>query len=156
MRRFASFGKQPSFSSSPLCPAVPLDGSDTVLGLRDLDRHNRATKEAEALAELAKQASSMQQRSQPQGRTQQKRYQGPYIHQLTLQDLRRQPQDWQQFVGVESHAGPCSSWAASFNVPEHLTMLAERLEENLVHFLVSMSPLFLYISCSQSCTYYSP
>lgn len=135
MRRFGS--RQPSFSASPLCPSVPLDGSETVLGLRDLDKHHRATKEAEALAERSKQTSSVQQRSRPQSRSQHRRYQGPYIHQLTLQDLRRQPQDWQHFIGMESHSGPCTSWAASFNVPEHVNMLAERLEENLIHFLVS-------------------
>ena len=133
----APFRRTYSFSSSPLCPSVPLDGSSTVLGLRDLDKHLRA---AEAIAELEKQTPRDRQQQSPQlvhgSRPSYQRYKGPYLEQLTASDLQRQPQDWQNFAGVQPQSRSSNSWANHFNVPEHLSMLSERMEENLVHFLV--------------------
>ena len=136
MRRFS---RQSSFSSSPLCPSVPLDGTDTVLGLRALDNYQRASEQAEAVAGLAKHPGSVQRIQQPQKRIQYHHYKGPYLEQLTPQHLRKQPQDWQLFIGMESQTGARTSWAANFNVPENLAMLGERLEENIMCFLVSQT-----------------
>ena len=132
------FRREYSFSSSPLCPSVPLDGSTTVLGLRDLDKHLRAV---EAIAELEKQTPRDRQQQIPDivhgSRPSYRRYKGPYLEQLKANDLQRQPQNWQSFVGGQSRNGSCSSWANSFNAPENLGMLAERMEENIVHYMVS-------------------
>lgn len=62
------------------------------------------------------------------------RYQGPYLHQLTVDDLRKTKPTWQQFFYNGTSA---AGWQDAYNVPEHLGMLQERMEENLVYYLVT-------------------
>lgn len=62
------------------------------------------------------------------------RYRGPYLHQLTVEDLRKAKPLWQEFFyNGDSTAG----WQDAYNAPEHLGMLQERMEENLIYYLVT-------------------
>jgi hypothetical protein len=80
--------------------------------------------------------------SLPRGSRQGYRYRGPYLEQLTLEAFRRDPRPWRDFFGVG--AARDRHWrrslADSYNVPDHLTHLKQRLEENIVYFLVRRAP----------------
>ena len=119
-----------SFQVTPLSHSVPLDGSEAVLGLRQLQRHQDGQKLARAL-EPAGQASTS-------GRTESARYKGPFIDQLTLDDLARPPRPWAQFFT----GGPAGPWTAAYNVPEHTAMLRERAQDNLAFYLVGVFASF--------------
>ena len=60
------------------------------------------------------------------------RYRGPRLVDLTLNDLRRREQPWQDFL----QGGEVGAWRTAYNLPEHTAHLCERCEENLVFYLV--------------------
>ena len=70
------------------------------------------------------------------------RYRGPYLHQLTLDHLRQQPKSWPDFFYAPLRPAAAGG-AAAYNVPSHTLMLCERMEENLVHFLVGLGQRML-------------
>ena len=60
-------------------------------------------------------------------------FRGPYLEQLSRQDLAASPRDW-KLLFVWPHP-----WAG-YNIPEDAAMLQERVEENLIVFMVSLMP----------------
>lgn len=102
-----------SFKRSPLSLSVPLDGSDTVRGLRTLERETLLNSDAV-------QPAAEQQHARPvaAGRRHYQRYKGPFIEQLTLEDLQAEPKPWKAFLGSST----------SYNVPASVAVLMERME----------------------------
>lgn len=94
---------------SPLSLAVPLDGTDHVMGLLELQRLSRRKESA---------------------RSRYRRYKGPFIEQITLDDLQKKPVDWRHFFNNPQVSQP------SYSVPGSVDCLLERLEENSVYYLV--------------------
>jgi hypothetical protein len=102
-----------ALSRSPLSPSVPLDGTDTVRGLRALERLSLVGGE--------KAQSGVAHRHTPvidTGRRHYKRYKGPFLEQLTLEDVQATPKPWGTFMG-----GP-----TAYSLPASMTVLQERLE----------------------------
>lgn len=58
-----------------------------------------------------------------------RRYQGPHVWDLPVDALRAAPVEWERFL----HGG---SLQAAYNVPDSTAMLLERLDENVVTYLV--------------------
>ena len=65
-------------------------------------------------------------------RQQYERYKGPYLYQLTAEHLQQPPRPWPEFM----YTFPSGSRESAYNVPAHTRMLWERMEENVVYFLV--------------------
>jgi hypothetical protein len=105
------FRRGHQFPASPLAAAVPLDGSDTVPGLRQLER----TVPAEA-----QRAAFHRSR----------RYGGPHLEQLTTDHLTAAPKPWKEFFEG------ASGWSGAYVVPASWFDLWDRAEENIVRFLV--------------------
>ncbi|KAK9813247.1 hypothetical protein WJX72_011400 [[Myrmecia] bisecta] len=124
--------RRKEFKKSPLAPNVPLEGSDTVLGLRQLERQRLA--EASPFRTLAPDRLFQ---SNP-GRRNYTRYKGPFLEETRLDSLRAPPRPWPQFL----HHGANSSVIVAYNVPEDVRMLCERLDENLVYYLVN----YIYVA----------
>lgn len=78
---------------SPLSPGVPLEGTDTVQGLRILERQRLA----EALQQPADGSGSAAAAAGAGWRRRFQRYRGPYIEQLSTEDLKREPRSWAVF-----------------------------------------------------------
>lgn len=79
---------------SPLSPGVPLEGTDTVQGLRILERQ-RLT---EALLQPAAGAGGATAAATSGGWQRRfQRYRGPFIEQLSMADLKRDPKSWAVF-----------------------------------------------------------
>ena len=66
-----------------------------------------------------------------------RRYKGPYVSELSMDSLRQSPKPWPAFFMGE-HGGTSR---AAYNLPADTTMLLDRLEENLVFFLVRRGPV---------------
>lgn len=101
------FRRGHQLAASPLAAAVPLDGSETVPGLRQLERTLPAAEFARC-----------------------RRYRGPHLDQLTVDHLTAAPRPWREFF--EGQAG----WGGAYSVPPSWATLWDRAEENLVRFLV--------------------
>ena len=65
-------------------------------------------------------------------RQQYERYKGPFLYQLTAKHLQQLPRPWPEFMYSFTHG----SGEMAYNVPAHTRMLWERMEENMVYFLV--------------------
>ena len=63
-------------------------------------------------------------------RQQYQRFRGPFLEELGLADLQAQPRPWQLLLGR-------SAAQTAYNMPDSAAMLQERLEDNVVTFLVS-------------------
>ena len=61
-----------------------------------------------------------------------RRYKGPYLSQLSLDVIEQPPKPWPDFLVGSSAANN----QMAYNLPSHTSMLMDRLEENLVFFLV--------------------
>jgi hypothetical protein len=109
MRWFSSH----ALSRSPLSPSVPLDGSETVPGLRALERLSLVDGDAAHPVAAHHHGPVVDT-----GRRHYKRYKGPFLEQLTLEDVQAPPKPWGVFVG-----GP-----ATYRVPASMAVLQERLE----------------------------
>lgn len=121
------FGRhEEQFRRSPLSPCVPLDGTESVMGLQTLNRLQRAgidpfqPNPPSDAAERTRRPRAYQ------------RYRGPYLDQLTVEDIKRPAAPWKQFF----YNGEHGKWSESYNVPEDLAMLQERMEENVVGYMV--------------------
>ena len=64
-----------------------------------------------------------------------RRYKGPYVSELSMQSLSQAPKPWPAFFMGEKSA----SSRATYTLPADTTMLLDRIEENLVFFLVRLS-----------------
>ena len=111
---------------SPLSSGVPLEGTDTVQGLRTLERMR--------MAELLQEPSPATFASGRGGngaapssggwRRRFQRYRGPFIEQLAVEDLKANPKPWAVFWrGSEG-----GRWADAYNLPASLDVLHERTE----------------------------
>lgn len=102
-----------TFECTPLSIAVPLDGTERQLGIRQLQR----------------------QLSRPKIRSQYRRFSGPFLDSLTPEDVQRcHLKSWKEFLpSPETNIKrPCSA----FSIPGSVIALCERIEENLFFFLV--------------------
>ena len=134
------------YQRSPLSPGVPLEGSDTVQGLRQIDHLRRTEMLKQSLGVPggghhapctspvpALRAIPSRWMIAPAGNRQQyERYKGPYLSQLTAEHLQQQPRPWPEFI----YASRTGARDMAYNVPSHTRMLWERMEENMVYFLV--------------------
>ncbi|KAK9822459.1 hypothetical protein WJX81_003625 [Elliptochloris bilobata] len=109
------------FRRTPLSAAVPLEGSDTVVGLRELEHQQRRETLQSIFGAVSGDGAA-------KGRT---AYKGPRLAELRLEDLRRRERPWQVFL----HGGEGTAWSAAYNLPEHVAHLCARCEENVVHYL---------------------
>lgn len=102
-----------SLARSPLALAVPLEGTEKEIGLKQIQRH------------LSR---------RPSIRSQYKRFKGPFFESLTIEDVKRGPKNWQEFL----HAAPkdVKMNLTTYSVPGSIESLTERVDENLVHYMV--------------------
>ena len=127
---FGLFGEW-RLARSPLAPSVPLDGTDTVQGLQTLERLRAArllapNGGAGGAPTRGRQAA---QAAPPSRRRRYQRYKGPYLEQLALDDLKKDPRPWSQFSGVGAGDGaPVALAHGSYTVPASLDLLCERME----------------------------
>eukprot|EP00887_Chlorella_sp_A99_P003351 scaffold26.g3351.t1 len=117
---------------SPLAPSVPLEGSDTVAGLRPLERAR--LEEAAALPAAAGGRGGGWRRHAFQ------RYKGRSVEQLTLEELQAVPKPWRTFW-----CGERGAWQQAYTVPASVEVLEERVEENFVTFLPNYLRLSLAV-----------
>ena len=94
-----------------MAPGVPLEGSDTVEGLRTLERRHRVGAVPPEGAALCRRAAYA-------------RYRGPYLEQLPVDEFKRDPRPWSLFL----RNGEQGRLANAYNVPPSLSALCERLE----------------------------
>lgn len=94
---------------TPLSLAVPLDGTEHEMGLRQLEKYSRRRLSV---------------------RKRYRRYKGPFIEYLTVEDLKKGVKDWREFLHTRN------ARQDSYSVPGSLDALMERLEENIVYYLV--------------------
>lgn len=113
---------------SPLAPSVPLEGSETVQGLRTLERlltANRAAQNGgttDGIGTSGAQHGSAADFSSRRRRYQ--RYRGPFLEHLTIDDLKKDPRPWKQFAAVEG-----SRWTTlDYSIPATLDFMCERVE----------------------------
>jgi len=98
-------------TASPLSAAVPLEGTDTVLGLRALEQSVPAAAARQSFA-------------------QRRRYRGPYLEHVTLEQCRAPPKPWRELL-----ERPGGGWRGAYSVPPDWDTVFDRAEENLVLFL---------------------
>jgi hypothetical protein len=106
---------------SPLAAAVPLEGTDTVPGLRTLERLRAANLLNNGDASGAGRGAQPPRASRRQSY---QRFKGPYIEQMTTQELQKDPKPWKLFLG-DAEQGLS---AQGFNVPASVDVLSERTE----------------------------
>ena len=107
---------------SPLAPAVPLEGSDTVEGLQALER--RRLTEALSGGAAVGAAAAGRAGAAATGRRAFQRYRGPFIDQLSIEDLKAAPKSWALFW----RGGERASAADAYSLPASLAVLHERTE----------------------------
>jgi len=108
---------------SPLAPSVPLEGTETVEGLRNLER----LRSASLLQQSFNSGRNNNDRNNGQTYSRRRRYQrfkGPYVEQLALEDLKKDPRPWKQFTGIQENG----ALAQSYTIPANLDVLCERVE----------------------------
>lgn len=74
-------------------------------------------------------------------RTRYKRFQGPFLEYLTLEDVKRSPRDWQQFWNCD----PKNMHLSSYSIPGSADALSERIEENVAYFMPNYLRLMMFI-----------
>ena len=125
------FGNGWRLHRSPLAPSVPLEGSETVQGLRTLERLRAASLLSDGSSTsgggpTAAGAARNAAPPAPSRRRRYQRYKGPFIEHLSTDDLKKDPRPWSQFSGRSEEA------TFSFSIPASLDFLCERLDENCV------------------------
>ena len=130
-----------------MVPSVDLDGTDTVEGLKTLDRLRAAR-----LLDLdAPPKNNKNSKKSVSRRKAYKRYKGPFIECIGIDEFQRAPKPWSDFVGNSVAA---TSAAATFDVPASLDALFERVDENIVHYLANY--LRVAAAILLLCTYLRP
>lgn len=122
-------GQRPQLMQrSPMLLSVPIGGTDTVPGLRPMAYgHNSGVTHDEV--RLARKVQSS--RPAQHARSFYRHYQGPYLESLTKHSWKKPPKSWRHFFYGQSSE-------LAYNVPEDTQHLQERMEENLVTYLVSI------------------
>lgn len=119
-----------SINRSPLAPAVPIEGSDTVQGLRTLERLRASNLLNNDNPRTSGRAASA---SKPSRRSKYQRFKGPFIEHMTIEDLKRDPKPWKVFA----INGDDAQLHDAYNIPASLDILFERFEVRCgptVHF----------------------
>lgn len=108
---------------NPLVPSVPLEGSDTVQGLRTLER----LRAAELLSSVhgRENSGSSAGGKKRSRRSRYRRYKGPFIEYLGVEDLKGDGKPWKEFGGQQTGRGETSR---CFDVSASLDLLAERVD----------------------------
>ncbi|KAG7674060.1 hypothetical protein NADE_004252 [Nannochloris sp. 'desiccata'] len=137
---------------SPLAPGVPLDGTDTVEGLRQLERLRAASLLNSSNRNAGGQAAPPAQHR----RRRYQRYKGPFLEQLSVDDLKNDPRPWSQFSGIPSITAPAGggggggggiirSSLQGYTFPASLDLLCERIEENAAFYCTNYLRCLLFI-----------
>ena len=144
-----------AFRKSPLSISVPLDGTETVPGLAKLLQRRRVDALEERLGLprgmiclckvcgfksklIAYPMPLMPCGNGAGGPQPTRRYKGPYVSEMTMDSLKQSPKPWPAFFMGDNKG----TSRAPYNLPADTTMLLDRLEENLVFFLVRQGPIF--------------
>ena len=127
---------------NPLAPGVPLEGTDTVEGLRTLERL-RAASLLNGAGNLNGAAAAPGRQPAPPAaynrRRRYQRYKGPFLEQLSVDDLKKDPRPWSQFSGITTNTNaPPNGGGGNNNLtrisiqgysfPASLDLLCERIE----------------------------
>lgn len=125
-------------------PSVPLDGTDSVQGLRTLERL-RAADLLDTLQNKSKYKSdaNIGDRHRTARRRRYQRYKGPFVEYSTLEDLKRDPRPWKDFSGHNASGRGDDRY---FDVPACLDLLAERIDVRAHRHDVLVVSLFT-VSC---------
>lgn len=102
---------------SPLLSSVPLNGTDTVTGLRELERSTRLRHKLRPHADHVQHA-------------QRRRYQGPHVWELPVDALQAPAVSWERFL----HGGRLRH---AYSIPASTDMLVDRLDQNVVTYLAN-------------------
>lgn len=142
---FSAFHKW-ELRRSPLAPSVPLEGTDTVEGLRSLEQHMHISRTLNfSSSSQIKHDFGENPRKGPgddklhgwkERRRRYRRYKGPFVEQLHLEDLKKEPQPWNNFFGrssVENRRNGAEDRSA-YSIPASLDLLSERIDENYVKY----------------------
>eukprot|EP00210_Caulerpa_lentillifera_P002013 g1930.t1 len=103
---------------TPLSIAVPIDGTDRELGLKQLEQF------------------ALRKRS---FRSQYRRFHGPFVEYLTPEELRDGLRDWKEFLHCT--VKDIKLQLAVYTIPGSLLALSERVDENLALFMAN----YLYL-----------
>jgi hypothetical protein len=123
-----------------LAPGVPLEGTDTVEGLQNLERLRLASLLNNG--NPANGAGGGNRQAAPPAENRRRRYQrykGPFLEQLSVDDLKKDPRPWSQFSGITStNTTPAAGGGGGGNttrflvqgytIPASLDLLYERVE----------------------------
>jgi len=131
---------------NPMLASVGLEGTDTVQGLKTIDR----LRAAQLLDHGA--PSSRTPKTKPASRRSYRRYKGPFIEFLGVDEFQRDPKAWADFFGTTPTAAATA--ARTFDVPGSLDALFERFDENIVCFLANY--LRVGAAILLLCTYLRP
>ena len=112
---------------SPLLLSVPIGGTETVMGLRPM-AYGQDSGVTHDEARIAKKVRASP--PPPHARSFYKRYKGPYLEHLSRDAWKKPPKSWRHFFYGQTSE-------AVYNVPENSEHMQERMEENLVTYLVS-------------------
>ena len=112
---------------SPLHLSVPIGGTETVMGLRPM-AYGQDSGVTHDEARIAKKVRASP--PPPHARSFYKRYKGPYLEHLSRDAWKKPPKSWRHFFYGQTSE-------AVYNVPENSEHMQERMEENLVTYLVS-------------------
>jgi hypothetical protein len=135
---------------NPMLASVGLEGTDTVPGLKTLDRLRAAH-----LLEANHAASSRAPTTKPTNRRKSyKRYKGPFIEFLGVDEFQRDPKSWPEFAGTTTTAAVAPTATRTFDVPGSLDALFERIDENIVCYLANY--LRVGAAVLLLCTYLRP
>lgn len=112
---------------SPLAPSVPLEGSDTVDGLQAIERL-RTVERLDGRKHQGKgNNGSLNNETWREGcrRARYRRYKGPFLEYLSIDDLKRDPRRWSEFFGDDN---ALSRRKCNISIPASLDLLAERID----------------------------
>lgn len=115
----------------PLHAAVPLEGTDTVTGLLELERRAMRMQTQMAASTAAQCRDNIVSSPVPRCFTSRvgRDYGGPHCWDLTSSALFTPPLPWQLYFGSEANL------LASYNIPYDLKHLNQRLDENMTKYL---------------------
>lgn len=116
---------------SPMAATVPLDGTETVEGLRSLERKQ--------LSRLLEPGGDGFWANYQKRRRHYRLFKGPNVENLTLDDLQKQPRPWTDFLHTEDK----STFYNAYNIPANVNILQERIEDNVVTYLPNYLRMFI-------------
>ena len=152
---FSFFWNQHHLERSPLSLSVPLDGTDTVMGLRTIERLQAAN-----LLQSRAQDNTVARHHHPSDtptaarRRRYRRYKGPFIEYLALEDFTKSPRPWDQFFSFSSPSSPPPNPPqppnasmsrflldnTSYTIPASMDLLYERIDVRSYYHHLSQPP----------------